>query len=63
MPIPNTLSCKITADFRAEKKYGGRKKFCDALKPMLIQCLKKYLSLHTHMLVQLLAQPVTQDMM
>ena len=31
MPIPNTLSRKITADFRAEKKYGGRKKFCDAL--------------------------------
>ena len=31
MPIPNTLSRKITADFRAEKKYGGRKKICDAL--------------------------------
>ena len=31
MPIPNTLARKITADFRAEKKYGGRKKFCDAL--------------------------------
>ena len=31
MPIPNTLSRKIMADFRAEKKYGGRKKFCDAL--------------------------------
>ena len=31
MPIPDTLARKITADFRAEKKYGGRKKFCDAL--------------------------------
>ena len=31
MPISNILSRKITADFRAEKKYGGRKKFCDAL--------------------------------
>ena len=27
MPIPDTLARKITADFRAEKKYGGRKKF------------------------------------
>ena len=31
MPIPDTLPRKITADFRAEKKYGGRKNFCDAL--------------------------------
>ena len=31
MPIPDTLPRKITADFRAEKKYGGRKKICDAL--------------------------------
>ena len=31
MPIPDTLPRKITADFRAEKKYGGRKIFCDAL--------------------------------
>ena len=31
MPIPDTLARKITADFRAEKKYGGRKFFCDAL--------------------------------
>ena len=33
MPIPDTLhvACKITADFGAEKKYGGRKKFCDTL--------------------------------
>ena len=31
MPIPDTLARKITADFRAEKKYGGRKKICDAL--------------------------------
>ena len=30
MPIPGTLARKITADFRAEKKYGGRKYFCDA---------------------------------
>ena len=35
MPIPDTLARKITADFRAEKKYGGRKKFCDALKGTL----------------------------
>ena len=35
MPIPNTLSRKITADFRAEKKYGGRKKICDALVTMI----------------------------
>ena len=31
MPIPDTLPRNITADFRAEKKYGGRKKFCDVL--------------------------------
>ena len=31
MPIPDTLARKITADFRSEKKYGGRKNFCDAL--------------------------------
>ena len=36
MPIPNTLSRKITADFRAEKKYGGRKKICDAL---VVRCI------------------------
>ena len=38
MPIPNTLSRKITADFRAEKKYGGRKKFCDALPGAMQYC-------------------------
>ena len=31
MPIPDTLARKITADFRAQKKYGDRKKICDAL--------------------------------
>ena len=31
MPIPDTLARKITADFRAQKKYGGQKNFCDAL--------------------------------
>ena len=31
MPILDTLARKITADFRAEKKYGGRKNFCDTL--------------------------------
>ena len=31
MLIPDSLARKITADFRAEKKYGGRKNFCDAL--------------------------------
>ena len=31
MPIPDTLARKITDDFGAEKKYGGRKNVCDAL--------------------------------
>ena len=31
MPIPDTLARKVTVNFGAEKKYGGRKKFCDAL--------------------------------
>ena len=52
MPIPDTLhvACKITADFGAEKKYGGRKKFCDTLRPanisfqkclMILECFTK----------------------
>ena len=36
MPFPDTLARKITADFRAEKKYGGRKKICDALAIFLV---------------------------
>ena len=41
MPISNILSRKITADFRAEKKYGGRKIFCDALIYGFVMLCKK----------------------
>ena len=46
MPIPNTLARKITADFRAEKKYGGRKNFCDALGLIMASCVKHCYKCH-----------------
>ena len=50
MPIPDTLARKITADFGAEKKYGGRKNFCDALRDFISWPLR-HISLKTSQLL------------